>query len=635
MKKFYGGYSTQNMRKNNKFPKNLKANLSNNKIKKRKSFNKDIYNININNFNINTRRDFLNKSSNKTIELVTDFKKALEQKEEIKKKLFNNKSFFTCSNKDLLKNKNNKNFKFNRHDENLIHAYQSYITPFKKNHTIEINYKTGNSFYYPEKIKHSCKNFNEIKKGHSPTINRNKSENNLIKIENKNLIKESSFLINENSYIISRISDYKAKSKSNPFRDERSINYYDENLNKFINSIKYSLNYNVNNNLELSKTIINKLKNIQTIEKDIKNINNKLTLEKQNNIIRKKNEENKKRIIKLNEEKSLLNYELEKLKIYFKELKSKEKILSIKYESELKAKQDKNDLITKLRFTIQKMNKSQNYLNKKGLNPVKNLKLNFYSSNKHLNDINQLNLIYKFLEDQKSILTKENRILRKDNYKNNNIIQDKSKTKELKDFFDKLKRENIDIKLKIKNKENQIIILKDIINKYSKALNEQNMNNEILKLNLDKLTKEDFDDTEYKNILINNKVNNLINKRSYYQNLKNEKNINLIKTYEDIIKKKDMEISNLENQINHKHGILGIIEDKVKPLYKRNNNNISKTNSFLNSISDSNNKIPYSNSKENIGWKNKQETYYDKIRKRKNKLLYMNNIDNILFYNKK
>ena len=635
MKKFYGGYSTPNMRKNNKFPKNLKANLSNNKIKKRKSFNKDIYNININNFNINTRRDFLNKSSNKTIELVTDFKKALEQKEEIKKKLFNNKSFFTCSNKDLLKNKNNKNFKFNRHDENIIHAYQSYITPFKKNHTIEINYKTGNSFYYPEKIKHSYKNFNEIKKGHSPTINRNKSENNLIKIENKNLIKESSFLINENSYIISRISDYKAKSKSNPFRDERSINYYDENLNKFINSIKYSLNYNVNNNLELSKTIINKLKNIQTIEKDIKNINNKLTLEKQNNIIRKKNEENKKRIIKLNEEKSLLNYELEKLKIYFKELKSKEKILSIKYESELKAKQDKNDLITKLRFTIQKMNKSQNYLNKKGLNPVKNLKLNFYSSNKHLNDINQLNLIYKFLEDQKSILTKENRILRKDNYKNNNIIQDKSKTKELKDFFDKLKRENIDIKLKIKNKENQIIILKDIINKYSKALKEQNMNDEILKINLDKLTKEDFDDTEYKNILINNKVNNLINKRSYYQNLKNEKNINLIKTYEDIIKKKDMEITNLENQINHKHGILGIIEDKVKPLYKRNNNNISKTNSFLNSISNSNNKIPNSNSKENIGWKNKQETYYDKIRKRKNKLLYMNNIDNILFYNKK
>ena len=93
MNKFYGSHSTTNLRKRIEFPESLKTVISNNKIKQRKSFNKDIYNININNFNINTRRDLIKSYSNKTIELVTGFKKVLEQTENIKQKIFNNNSF--------------------------------------------------------------------------------------------------------------------------------------------------------------------------------------------------------------------------------------------------------------------------------------------------------------------------------------------------------------------------------------------------------------------------------------------------------------------------------------------------------------------------------------------------------------
>jgi hypothetical protein len=153
------------------------------------------------------------------------------------------------------------------------------------------------------------------------------------------------------------------------------------------------------------------------------------------------------------------------------------------------------------------------------------------------------------------------------------------------------------------------------------------MKDDIFKLDLDKLTKEDYDDKEYINILIKNKLKTLANKRNNYQRMRNLKNFNQIKTYENIIKKKDIEISSLEDEIYHKSGILKIIEDKVKPLYKKNNM-ISKTSSFLNSISDNNSLNAIKNYKTNINWKIKQENLYDKIRKRKSKILYMKNIDN-------
>ena len=86
-----------------------------------------------------------------------------------------------------------------------------------------------------------------------------------------------------------------------------------------------------------------------------------------------------------------------------------------------------------------------------------------------------------------------------------------------------------------------------------------------------------------------------------------------------------MEISNLENEIENKNGILKIIENKVKPLYKKNNA-LTKANSFI--YLKRYNPIININSLGNVDWKSKEENLYDKIRRRKNKLLYMENINN-------
>ena len=622
MNKLHGGYSTINLRKNIQFPENLKTNISNNKIKKRKSFNKDIYSININNFNINTRRNLFRNCSSKTIELVTDFKKVLEQTEAIKKRILNNKF-----NK-FQKSKNNNKVKLNR-NAILMNKLQNYLSPIKKNKTIELNYEADDSLYFPASYKYSQsnKNIHNINIFPPTKINKNVSfkknlDMNILKLENKNLKKESDSLINESFFLCSKIKEYKIKNNFNI--NTKSINYCGENPNGFINSIKNSLNYNVNNNLELSKTIVNTLKKIQEMEKDI---NVKIKKEKRNNFIKKRIEENSKKFNKLKQENKLLNYKLEKLKIFFEELKTKEKILFSKYEYRIKSRKDKNVLISILKSSIKELNKSQEALSKNELYPAKNLKININSNDIYSKEINKLNLIYKFLENKKNILIKENKILKKENTKKNILTNEKSETKILKEKLNILHKDIYEKKLKLEKKEKQIKILKDIINKSSNALKEKNMKDEVFQLDLDKLTKEDYDDTEYMNLLIKNKLKNLTNKRRNNQQMRNIKNINNTKTYEGVIKAKDLEISGLEEEVKPKNGILKIIENKVKPLYKKNNP-ISKTSSFLNSISDNDNKREKVHFKVNINWKNNQENLFDKIRKRKNKFLYLDNIGN-------
>ena len=85
MKDCKGGHSENQFINKNQIPPNLKKVINSQNEQKRNTFNKGIYNININNFNINTRRYFPRTYSNKTIEIMKDFKKVLEKTELIKK----------------------------------------------------------------------------------------------------------------------------------------------------------------------------------------------------------------------------------------------------------------------------------------------------------------------------------------------------------------------------------------------------------------------------------------------------------------------------------------------------------------------------------------------------------------------
>ena len=631
MKDSKGGPDENQLINKNNIPQNLKKVINSQNKQKRNTFNKGIYNININNFNINTRKYLPRTYSNKTIEIMKDFKKVLEKSELIKKTLFNDKRIFT-------------NFNTNNNNDKIKRKSKLREKLYLKN-DLRNNFKLHKSPININRIKifNNDKDFSsqfasgKYRKYKTPTINRkisyiNSSTKNLnenleesnINFKNKNLKKEGDFLVNENALLSSRLKECKSKiQKTKSFNKCTNINYFDENLKKFINSLKSSLNYNLNNNLDIAKLIIKTLKEIKSLKK---NFDFKLKRERNKNLISKKIEENNKKYNKLKKENYKLINELEMLKINMTRLKSTEKLLSLKYESELKSKQDKIDLITKLKFTMIKLNKSQQGLNKNRL-VAENLKLNnINKSNKNISELNQLNLIFNFLTNQKNILININKKLKLDNDKTA-INFDKNKIKELRENLDILSKNNLETKLKLEKKEKQIIILKDVINRYTKALNQGNMKDIIFKLDLDKLTKEDYDDREYKNLLINDRIRNSINKKNYFQNKKNIKQVNIIKTYEKILNQKDIEISNLEDKIEYNNGILRIIEDKVKPLYKKNNNNIlPKANSFI--YSKSFNNLIDINSMENIDKKSKQEKLFDKLRKKKNKNLYMENIHN-------
>ena len=631
MKDSKGGPDENQFINKNKIPQNLKKVINSQNKQKRNTFNKGIYNININNFNINTRKYLPRTYSNKTIEIMKDFKKVLEKTELIKKTLFNDKRIFT-------------NFNTNNNNDKIKRKSKLREKLYLKN-DLRNNFKLHKSPININRIKifNNDKDFSsqfasgKYRKYKTPTINRkisyiNSSTKNLnenleesnINFKNKNLKKEGDFLVNENALLSSRLKECKSKiQKTKSFNKCTNINYFDENLKKFINSLKSSLNYNLNNNLDIAKLIIKTLKEIKSLKK---NFDFKLKRERNKNLISKKIEENNKKYNKLKKENYKLINELEMLKINMTRLKSTEKLLSLKYESELKSKQDKINLITKLKFTMIKLNKSQQGLNKNRL-VAENLKLNnINKSNKNISELNQLNLIFNFLTNQKNILININKKLKLDNDKTA-INFDKNKIKELRENLDILSKNNLETKLKLEKKEKQIIILKDVINRYTKALNQGNMKDIIFKLDLDKLTKEDYDDREYKNLLINDRIRNSINKKNYFQKKKNIKQVNIIKTYEKILNQKDIEISNLEDKIEYNNGILKIIEDKVKPLYKKNNNNIlPKANSFI--YSKSFNNLIDINSIENIDKKSKQEKLFDKLRKKKNKNLYMDNIHN-------
>ena len=620
-------YTKNQIPKKNKFPENLKALINDNKIKKRNTYNKGIYNININNFNINTKKELAHDYSSKTIEILTDLKKTLFQTEIIKERISNNKRIFNGFEED------NEKYKI-MNNENIGKLKNIKVKPLRND-----NKNNNNSFFIP-KIEYKNKNFAKRRICKTPTINRNisyiyKSNNNLeqkrnleinyIKSENKNMKKESNFLINENDYLSWKINLYKNRIKNNALKNPKYINYYEEKLMKFINSIKFSFHNFVSNNLDLSKLIIKKLKENKKLKN---NINKIIENEKRKNMMKemKENIKNNSEIYNnLKRKNKALNLELEKCKINLEELKSKGEILSSRFESKLKCTEDKIDLIRKLKFTISKLNKSEEITNKNKILQAKNLKLNINNNIRfYLSEINQLNLIYKSLLNQKNILIEENKKLILDN-KNTNINFDKNKLRELKEQISELKNVNKDKKLLVNKKEKQIIILKDVINKISDALQQKNMKDEIFKLDIDKLIKDDYDDKEYQNLLIKNKLKNSVKKLGYYKNNENIQSINEIKIYENIIKKKDIEILNLENEINKKSGILKIIEEKVKPLYKKNYS-LSKANSFI--YSKSANRIISIDSQRSPQMENKPKNLFNKIRKQKNQLLYMNNINN-------
>jgi hypothetical protein len=421
----------------------------------------------------------------------------------------------------------------------------------------------------------------------------------------KNLGNANNKIINQNNFLENEIEKFISLQKNNNHYDydkKKPANYYDISLKKFINGLKFSLRKNIIENLQLVKNITNLLKIMNSIYNNYsvnKNTYNALY----NKIIKYDKNFSKKKIDgkkldKLNEEQIKLNKELNRLKINLKDLKAREKILSIKYESNLKSKQDYEEIVLKLNNNIKKLNNENLSISR--ASSYKTIDFN-NKNNKDIYEIKkkQLENIIKSIQNQKHILIEENYKIKKENKDLNNINKkgkEKSNEINLKKQLNEIKNENNKKKKDLEIKEKEIIALKQIIDKINSAIKENNTDKRIYQFDIDKLIEDDSDDIDFKNLLKKNKLEENI-KIANYLNIQKLKEINnTTKQYEEYIKEKDQIINDLENKIdNKKIGLIKTLEEKVKPLYKKsiiprensftftnkNNLKISNNNKFL------------------------------------------------------
>ena len=567
---------SSNVKKGIYIPKMLTSSIYNINDIKKNSINTEYISID-NSIKHNTIKNLKKDISFQTKKILNDFKNIIKQTETLKKRIKGNHKHHLSINYNLVNNKLNEN-----------------INNINKK---EYNNKGYNYDYFLDSnpILNYNKSSNNIIKNSKPLPLRyilidNEKKN--IKLINKNLTESNIDLINQNNELEKKIYKYNKKKNKIQYK-QQTLNYYDQNLKKFINNLKLCSQKNINENLQLTKKILDNLKEIQSIynkynmNNDIYKNSSKKLIKDINKIEKDQNYNNDyKKLYNLKDEQNKLNKELGKLKNNLNDLKLIEKNLSIKYETELKSKQDFEELVYNLNNTIKNLKNEKKSFNR--VSSIKNIdKSNSYSLNNsysldiYESKINQLNSIIKSIENQKIILYEENFKLKKEK-KELNI--DKTNKKEiikendLKKQLEDLKNETNTKKNNLQKKDNQIKILKNIIKKLSKSTKDNNMNTKNFNLNIEELTKEDTQDIEFENILNENNLEEDIKKSLILNEMKLKEISNMTKTYENLINEKDKEIRLLESKTYNKSGLIKTIEDKVKPLYKKNI--ISKDNIF-------------------------------------------------------
>ena len=490
---------------------------------------------------------------------MKDFRKTLNQFYSIRNNIYD-KSYYIDNL--LYKPSTNFSMKLTIPTENLSEISNDNSIDFDE--YLEDDYNSDNKGKYIIKNKEinyfeNNQNNNNIKHIFSFSIN---DEIEKLKNINEKLFNSNSNLLLENSQIESEIFLYQSKP-INYTQLKKGINAYDESLTKFINSIKSSLKKYINENLQLIDKIFNFQKKTQLqfmnnkkqmdiyekIIQIIKNKNEKIS------DIQKYNKENKLRYNNLIKEKEKLNKKLENFKIKLYELKSKEKILTIKHEKNSKSKHDQVDLISNLYKII------NFYVNNdKEENFNKSNKLKLINDSLILNEekIQQLFSNISRIEKEKYAIESENRKISNE-IKNMEEKQNYRKLEDLKNELNELKIVHFNILKNIEVKEQEIKKLKYANDKWE----DLKFNNKKLELNNHQLLKNNRkEDKLIINLIDDNEINEEIKKVSKI----NKEIINEIKSsskkYNNILYKKEQAIYYLEKQFKQK------IDDKIKLIYQ-------------------------------------------------------------------
>ena len=182
----------------------------------------------------------------------------------------------------------------------------------------------------------------------------------------------------KNNEMESKILLYENKQNKNLLLSEQinnnnTNNIFNQSLKKFIKNLKISLKNNIESNKNLNDKLMKELFQFQKQNENNmkqKNIYDNLKIKLQTkkekiSDIQKYNKENNKRYLYLKDKKDLMNKTVEKLKLNFSNLKSREKNLILKKDTNIKNNSNNKDIIFALQKTInnlrsQKKNQMKN-----------------------------------------------------------------------------------------------------------------------------------------------------------------------------------------------------------------------------------------------------------------------------------
>ena len=445
------------------------------------------------------------------------------------------------------------NDQFNNQDLNLIDGGDS-ISKNSSNHSVPDSNNENGSIIL-DNIDDDLKDFDYIEQ-QKPLFNQNQifiNEIEKYKLSNQVLTRSNLDLRNENKILEVEIGNYESLS-SNLNKNNNSIfSQYDTSLQKFIISCKKSLKDSINDNLNIMDTITNLQLENQNLLKDninlINNYNNKVieseNLNRKNAEIQIFNERNETHLNNLEKIKSDLDNEFAQLKIQLGNLQSEENNLILLNEANEKRRNDNDDLINRLKKTIDKLNEENSSIASKvneEHNKMQQGNNNIYYKD---NQIEQLKQIIQRINIDKEKIKEINENIKQEidnkyDIKKNLLLKEKELTNELQIN----QEENETAKQYLKEKDNKINLLKEAIDKVTKSFDDQKN----IDINIEELLKEEKED--YEEEKTEDKELELEIKMALEENIRKDNEINEItKMYEDIIKQKDEMIDNLHVQL--------------------------------------------------------------------------------------
>ncbi len=457
---------------------------------------------------------------------------------------------------DYIQNLQSEDFdQFNNQNLDLIDGGDS-ISKNSSNHSVPDSNNDNGSIIL-DNIDDDLKDFDyNYIEPQQPIFNQNQiflNEIEKYKLSNQVLTRSNLDLRNENKILEVEIGNYESQSNNLNKNNNSIFSQYDTSLQKFIISCKKSLKDSINDNLNMMDTIMNLQLENQNLLKDninlINNYNNKVieseNLNRKNAEIQIFNERNEKNLYNLEKIKSDLDNELAQLKIQLGNLESEENNLTLLNEANEKRRNDNEDLINRLKKTIDKLNEENSSMSIKvneEHNKMQQANNNIYYKD---NQIEQLKQIIQRINMDKEKIKEINENIKQEidnkyDIKKNLLLKEKELTNELQVN----QEENEIAKQYLKEKDNKINSLKEAIDKVAKAFDDQKK----IDINIEEILKEEKEDDEEEKA--EEKELELEIKMAHEENIRKDNEINdITKMYEDIIKQKDEMIDNLQVQL--------------------------------------------------------------------------------------